>query len=286
MPDKKNAALLAFLLLLLAIYVFLKWRGEPAEFFELTAERVVMKGWSMEPAEYAGQKVTKITAASSSHLDLSLTPIGTSSENLELRNFAVYVPWVEGTARGVRAGWEGDEVPVEALRLLFPTENAEMEGVRMRFIALDAEEMVSPSMVVQASSASRPLQVSMPSVRMWGWSMEGPKEVEFSGRRVKVTEIRAERLSGEFYLGYGSCVLGGRLEQRGARIWAVETWGEAGGFRAGWRGDQAPQDRAIRNLVGDPATLLNASLKLLYLSADTTVLERVTMRSFSPASIP
>lgn len=278
MPDGKLLALAVVMLLLPSLFYLLWGRGEGGEVFELTAERISMRGWGFEPAKYDGQGVTRITATSSSHLNLSLSPVGISSGTMELKNFVLYVPWVEGTARGIQAGWEGDEVPVEALELLFPSENAEFLGVRMRFIALEAERMVSLPLSVQASSASRPLQVNMPSLRMWGWSMEGPKEVEFHGRRVRVTEIRAERLSGEFYMGYGSCMLGGKIEQSGARIWAVETSGEVAGFRAGWRGDQAPQDRAIRNLAGDPATLLNTSLKLLYLSADNTVLREVIAR--------
>jgi hypothetical protein len=277
-PEAKLALLVAVLLVLLSSsFWMLSREGEGGGVFELEAERVLMSGWRMEPAEYGGLPVTKITAESSLLTGLSLSPLGTSSPTAEVRKLIVYARRVEGTAGGVEAGWEGRNVPLEVLELLLPPDNAEMTGVRMEILHLEAENMVLPSLRVEAPS-SRPRKVSMPSVRMKGWSMKGPLEVEVSGRKVKVTELSVAELSGEMYLGYGSCVLGGKVEQKGAEIWASEVAGEVMGFRAGWRGDQAPQEAAIRNLAGDPATLLNVDLKLLYLFAENTVLREVEMR--------
>jgi len=277
-PEAKLAALVAVLLVLLSSFWMLR-RGEEGggEVFELEAERVVMSGWRMEPAEYGGVPVTKITADSSLLTGLSLSPLGTSSPVAEVGKMTVYARRVEGTAGGVEAGWEGGDVPVKVLELLLPRENAEMTGVKMEILHLEAEIMVLPSLRVEAPPA-HPRRVSMPSVRMKGWSMRGPSGVEVSGRRVQVTELSVAELSGEMHLGYGSCVLGGKIEQKGAEIWASETAGEVAGFRAGWRGDQAPQDAAIRNLAGDPATLLNVDLRLLHLLAENTVLREVEMR--------
>jgi hypothetical protein len=276
-PEAKLALLVAVLLVLLSSFWMLGREGEGGGVFELRAERVVMKGWRMEPAEYEGTPVTKITADSSLLTGLSLSPLGASSPTAEVRKLVVYARKVEGTAGGVEAGWEGGDVPLEALELLLPQDNAEMTGVRMEILRVEAENMVLPSLKVEGPP-SRPRKVSMPSVRMRGWSMRGPSEVEVSGGRAKVTELSVAELSGEVYLGYGSSLLVGKVEQRGAELWASETAGEVTGFRAEWRGDQAPQDAAIRNLAGDPATLLNVSLKLLRLFAENTVLTEVEMR--------
>jgi len=278
-PEAKLAALAALLLVLLSssFWMLQKEGEEGGKVFELEAGRVVMSGWRMEPAEYGGIPVTKITADSSLLTGLSLSPLGTYSLAAEVRKLTVYARKVEGTAGGVEAGWEGKNVPTEVLELLLPPENAEMTGVRMEILYLEAENMVFPSLRVEAPPA-HPRRVSMPSVRMKGWSMRGPSEVEISGKRVKVTELSVAELSGEMYLGYGPCVLGGKIEQKGTEIWASEMAGEVAGFRAGWRGDQAPQDAAIRNLAGDPATLLNVDLKLLRLFSGSTVLREVEMR--------
>ena len=279
MPEAKLAALVAIFLILFSYSFWMLSKGgeERREIFELEAERVVMSGWRMEPAEYGGLPVTKITADSSLLTGLSLSPLGTYSPTAEVRKLTVYARKVEGTAGGVEAGWEGGNVPTEVLELLLSPENAEMTGIRMEILYLEAENMVFPSLRVEASPA-HPRQVNMPFVRMKGWSMRGPSEVEVSGRKVKVTELSVAELSGEMYLEYGPCVLGGKIEQKGAEIWASEVAGEVAGFRAGWKGDQAPQDAVIRSLAGDPATLLNVDLKLLRLFAGSTVLREVKMR--------
>jgi len=278
-PGAKLAALVAIFLILFSYSFWMLSKGGEGrgEAFELEAERAVMDGWRMEPAEYKGIPVTKITADFSLLTSLSLSPLGTYSPTAEVRRLTVYALKVEGTAGGVEAGWEGGNVPTEVLELLLPRENAEVKGIRMEILYLEAENMVLPSLRMEASP-THPRRVSMPSVRMKGWSMRGPSEVEVSGRKVKVTKLSVAELSGEMYLGYGPCVLGGEIEQKGTESWASEMAGEVAGFRAGWKGDQAPQDAVIRSLAGDPATLLSVDLKLLRLFAENTVLREVKMR--------
>ncbi|MEM0358388.1 MAG: hypothetical protein QXG22_00015 [Candidatus Hadarchaeales archaeon] len=277
MLDKKNGGLLAVLFLLLAFLGFSKWRGEEGCFFELVAERVVMSGWKMEPAEYGGYEVTKITADSSILSNLTLSPLGTFSPLVEVRKLTVYALSVEGTAGGVEAGWEKGNVPLRILELLLPRENAEMTGVRMKILAMEAEEMVPFSLRVEATSLSDFKQVNMPYVRMRGWEMRGPEDYRLpSGKEVKVTLISVQELSGEMYMGYKRCVLGGKVEQRKAEIRSIETRGQVLGFGATWLGSQQPPN--LRELAKDPALMTNVGLKLLLLQAENTVLREVSMK--------
>lgn len=270
-------ALLLILFVLLASLVFLKLRGEPVEVFELAAGRVVMNGWKMEPAEYGGYQVTKITAESSLLFDFTLSPLSTFSPYAEVRSLTVYARSVEGAAGGVEAGWKGGNVPLRVLELLLPPENAEMAGVRMEILAMEAEEMVLPSLLVEVPSTSSYRTVSMPYVRMKGWEIRGPEDyMSPSGRKTKVTLISSQELSGEMYLGYGNCVLGGKVEQRGAEIRSIETAGQVLGFGATWLGSQSPPN--LKSLAGDPALMSEVRLKFLFLRADNTVLEEVSMR--------
>ena len=277
MPDKKIGGLLAVLLLLLGLFQFSKWRGEEEFFFELIADRVVMSGWKMEPAEYGGYEVTKITADSSILSNLILSPLSTFSPSMEVRKLTVYALSVEGTAGEVEAGWDKGNVPLRILELLLPKENAEMTGVRMKILAMEAEEMISSFLRIEAISLSDFKRVSMPYVRMRGWEIKGPEDYRLpSGREVKVTFISAQELSGEMYMGHGCCVLEGKVEQMKAGIKSMETGGEIFGFGATWLGSQQPPN--LKELAKDPALMMNVKLKLLLLQAESTVLREVSMK--------
>lgn len=245
--------------------------------FEIGMDAVTMNGWKMEPWVYMGTEVTKITVASISVSGLHLEPLGVSSPESKMGEVVVYATYVKGTINGLTASWRGRDVPLEALEILLPKDNACMENVVMEIVGLEASQMKLPDMEISVPSSKRALTASMSYSMLRGWDMRGPEEYELEGgERTLVTKILIENLTGNIHLGWKNCVLGGDLSQQNSLIRSTWTVAGALGFRMEWEGSEEPPN--VKPSVGDPALLNDVELRIVYMGAKETILNDAEMR--------
>ena len=150
----------------------------PTEEFVITADRVVMTGWSMEgPIDLGSPMVTKIIAQRQELENLYQSGFEIHADSFTATDSIVYATYVRGTEKisGVTLAWTGDQ-PVPLAIGLLPRDRVEIENVYLHVVRVEANtmELKNLRMVPHAFS-------TFERIRLEGWWWE---KAYFQGEKV------------------------------------------------------------------------------------------------------
>ena len=249
----------------------------PLREFVVRVDRVVMDDWEMEPGNYWGRAVTKITAESMVLSGLRLDPPGVIAKNCVIKNLVVYATYNEGTVQGMTSGWAGSDVPTEALGLLLPKKNAVIENVTMCAFYQKADSMRLDGVEIRSPTHDKPLEITLPQVKMYGWEIGGPVSLMHpDGKIVDTTEISFSEVSGLLSLSWKNLKQTAYLIQKNASVYATYNKGTAKGFTGSWSGYKEPPK--LKGVLGDPATITDVEQHVVYIRADEILLSGVELK--------